>query len=78
MSSKSWCPLPGTFENSGLNYGHWTSINEDLYGIVSPSNGAIKRQPCTATQWRNISRGLGEVRRGITCIEEQSRLLFAM
>ncbi|KJA14090.1 hypothetical protein HYPSUDRAFT_209003 [Hypholoma sublateritium FD-334 SS-4] len=77
-SSKSWCPLPGIFDNSGLDYGHWTSINEDLYAIAYPSNGTIKRQPCTASKWRNITRGLGDVRRGIAHIEEQSRSIIAM
>ncbi|KJA16736.1 hypothetical protein HYPSUDRAFT_147368 [Hypholoma sublateritium FD-334 SS-4] len=76
ISSKSWCPLPGIYENSGLDYGHWTSINEDLYAIASPSNGTINRQPCTASKWRNITRGLGEVRRGIGRLEEESRSLL--
>ena len=76
VSSTSWCPLPGTFENSGLDYGQWTSVNEDLFAIVSHTTDGLKRQPCSAKTWRNIARGLGEVRRGTLRLEEQSQCVL--
>ena len=74
--STSWCPLPGTFENSGLDYGQWTSVNEDLFSIASRASDGLKRQPCSAKQWWNIAQGLGEVRRGTLHLEEECQRLL--
>ena len=76
VSSTSWCPLPGTFENSGLDYGQWTSVNEDLFAIASQTVNGLKRQPCSVKTWRNIARGLGEVRRGTLHLEAESLSLL--
>lgn len=76
MLSTSWCPLPGTFENSGLDYGQWTSVNEDQFMIASQTADGLKRQPCTTKKWRNIARGLGKVWRGTLRLKEECQALL--
>ncbi|KJA12708.1 hypothetical protein HYPSUDRAFT_152286 [Hypholoma sublateritium FD-334 SS-4] len=77
---KSWCPLPSTYEKSGVDYGRWTNFNETLYNIAYTDtevpNPILQRQPCSAKQWRNICRGSRDLRRGLARLESASLLLI--
>ncbi|PPR00608.1 hypothetical protein CVT24_005490 [Panaeolus cyanescens] len=72
-SRRSFYPLPKTFTGSGMDYGRWTVILEDVFKAVREATISGERKPKSMGEWRDGTRGAGEFRRAMARIEEMSR-----
>ncbi|PPR00153.1 hypothetical protein CVT24_005054 [Panaeolus cyanescens] len=69
-SRRSYYPLPKTFTGSGMDYGRWTVILEEVFKMVKEASMTGQRKPKTMGEWRDGTRGAGEFRRALARVEE--------
>ncbi|KAF8055372.1 hypothetical protein FPV67DRAFT_1680475 [Lyophyllum atratum] len=67
LAARSWYPLVSTFEAGGEDYGRWNVYREDgflmrLDEINNPGRPEGSRGPLTAKKWRDLMRGMKEMR----------------
>ncbi|PPQ81306.1 hypothetical protein CVT24_009901 [Panaeolus cyanescens] len=72
-SRRSYYPLRKTYSGSGLDYGRWNVVLEEVFKMVKEASMLGERKPKSMSEWRDATRGAGDFRRAQIRLEQMSK-----